>query len=186
MNDILNKTMVLVLNRNWRVINTTTPALAFGQMAGDVATGLDVRGPDRMVPVKWADWLRLPVGEQDFSIGTAQGPIRVPTVVVLSPFHRVPAKRPRFPLRAQRNLDARQCEDHGKGPEPSDGMLDHLLLHPRGSVMPWENGELQDRDAERGRATPSAWFIRNLPAIPEWEVFLPGRDRNGEGWRENP
>ncbi|NIP95566.1 MAG: HNH endonuclease, partial [Akkermansiaceae bacterium] len=44
MNDILNKTIVLVLNRNWQAINVTTPALAFGQMATDVATGLDIRG----------------------------------------------------------------------------------------------------------------------------------------------
>ena len=62
MNDILNKAIVLVLNRNWQAINTTTPALAFGQMATDVATGLDIRGRDWMVPVKWSDWLDLPVG----------------------------------------------------------------------------------------------------------------------------
>ena len=52
MNDILHKTIVLVLNRNWQAINTTTPALAFGQMATDVATGLDIQGRDWMVPVR--------------------------------------------------------------------------------------------------------------------------------------
>lgn len=31
MNDILNKTIVLVLNRNWQAINIRTPADAFCQ-----------------------------------------------------------------------------------------------------------------------------------------------------------
>ena len=40
MSDILNKTIVLVLNRNWQAINIRTPADAFCQMATNVATAL--------------------------------------------------------------------------------------------------------------------------------------------------
>ena len=42
MNDILNKTIVLVLNRNWQAINIRTPQEAFCQMATNVATALDI------------------------------------------------------------------------------------------------------------------------------------------------
>ena len=38
MNDILNKTIVLVLNRNWQAIHVRTPQEAFCQMATNVAT----------------------------------------------------------------------------------------------------------------------------------------------------
>lgn len=41
MNSILNKTTVLVLNRNWWAINIRTPAEAFCQMATSVATALE-------------------------------------------------------------------------------------------------------------------------------------------------
>src|SRR5262249_39346183 len=41
MNDILNKTIVLVLNRNWQAINIRTPQEAFCQMATNVATALE-------------------------------------------------------------------------------------------------------------------------------------------------
>jgi 5-methylcytosine-specific restriction endonuclease McrA len=44
MTDILNKTIVLVLNRNWQAINIRTPQEAFCQMAANVATGLDITG----------------------------------------------------------------------------------------------------------------------------------------------
>ncbi len=42
MSDILNKTIVLVLNRNWQAIKIRTPQGAFCQMATNVATALDI------------------------------------------------------------------------------------------------------------------------------------------------
>jgi 5-methylcytosine-specific restriction endonuclease McrA len=44
MNDILNKSLVLVLNRNWQAVNVRTPQEAFCMMAANVATGLDIEG----------------------------------------------------------------------------------------------------------------------------------------------
>jgi hypothetical protein len=38
MSDILNKTIVLVLNRNWQAINIRTPQVAFCMLATNVAT----------------------------------------------------------------------------------------------------------------------------------------------------
>ena len=41
MSDILNKTTVLVLNRNWQAIGVRRPADAFCQMATNVVTALE-------------------------------------------------------------------------------------------------------------------------------------------------
>ena len=46
MNDILNKTIVLVLNRNWQAIHMRAPQEAFCMMATNVATGLEIEGED--------------------------------------------------------------------------------------------------------------------------------------------
>jgi len=59
MNDILNKTIVLVLNRNWQAINIRTPAEAFCQMATNVATALDIDGENNIRPVTWDEWITL-------------------------------------------------------------------------------------------------------------------------------
>jgi hypothetical protein len=66
MSDILNKTIVLVLNRNWQAINIRTPADAFCQMATNVATALDIELGDgaraeALRPVMWDEWITLPV-----------------------------------------------------------------------------------------------------------------------------
>jgi len=52
MSDILNKTIVLVLNRNWQAINIRTPADSFCQMATNAATALDIAGDAHIRPVK--------------------------------------------------------------------------------------------------------------------------------------
>ena len=61
MNDILNKSMVLVLNRNWQAVNVRTPQEAFCMMATNVATGLDIEGENHIRHVNWDEWITLPV-----------------------------------------------------------------------------------------------------------------------------
>lgn len=200
MKDILNKNIVLVLNRNWQAINTTTPADVFGQMATDAATGLDVHGQEWMVPVKWPEWLELPVREEDLSIGTARGQIRVPTVVVLSRFDRVPLMRPKFSLRGLWQRDGGMCQYTGRKLAPGEGNIDHVLPQSRGGETTWENCVLSDRDVNQRKADrtpgeaglslrsdpsrppemPATWFIRNAHEIPDWEVFLPRPTKNNQ------
>ena len=61
MNDILNKAIVLVLNRNWQAVNVRTPQEAFCMMATNVATGLEIEGEDHIRPVAWEEWITLPI-----------------------------------------------------------------------------------------------------------------------------
>src|SRR5450432_1703956 len=62
MNDVLNKTTVLVLNRNWQAIHVKTPAQAFCMMATGVATALDIQENGDMHPVKWGTGSRCGAG----------------------------------------------------------------------------------------------------------------------------
>src|SRR5213594_4066895 len=68
MNDILNKTIVLVLNRNWQAINIRTPAEAFCQMATNVATALEINGENHIRPVTWDEWITLPIRDGDNAV----------------------------------------------------------------------------------------------------------------------
>jgi hypothetical protein len=65
MNDILNKSTVLVLNRNWQAVNVRTPQEAFCMMATNVATGLEIEGEHNIRPVTWEEWITLPIRLQD-------------------------------------------------------------------------------------------------------------------------
>lgn len=192
MKTVINKSVVLVLNRNWQAVNTTTPAEAFSSMVTDNATGLDVHGPDWMVPVKWADWIRLPIRDEDFAVGTVDGLIRVPTVIVLSNFDRVPLKRPSFSLRGLWLRDGGQCQYTGRFLKPGEGNIDHVIPSSRGGETSWENCVLSDRQVNNRKAdrtpqegglrlqrkpfrpetVPVTNLLENKYQIPEWDIFL--------------
>ena len=190
--SILDLKTVLVLNRNWQAINTRTPAEAFCQMATDVATALDIQGTDFMVPTKWEDWQKLPVREGDASIGTSRGEIRVPTVIVVANFSRVPKKRPKFNSRSLWERDGGRCQYTGKNLAPGEGNMDHVVPQSRGGATSWENCVLAARDVNSRNADrtpeeaglrllkdpkapaemPVTMFLRNVHDIPDWDPFL--------------
>jgi len=88
--NILTKATVLVLNRNWQAITVRTPQEAFCMMATNPATGLEIEGEDRIRPVFWDEWISLPVRDQDESVHTVRGEIRVPAVIVAVNYAKVP------------------------------------------------------------------------------------------------
>ncbi len=192
MNSVLDKHVVLVLNRNWQAINVRTPADAFCQMATDVVTALDIREDESMIPTCWEDWKKLAVRENDFSVGTAHGLIRVPTVVVLSRFSKVPMKRPKFNARNLWERDGGRCQYTGRALRPGEGNIDHIVPRSRGGATTWENCVLAAREVnsrkanrtpeeagltllrrpESPRELPVTQLLRNVHGIPDWEPFL--------------
>ena len=107
MSELLNKTIVLVLNRNWQAINIRTPQDAFCQMATNVATALDIEGDEHIRPVTWDEWITLPVREHDSVVHTVRGAIRVPTVIVAVNYARGAEEAPEA-LREEHSRARRQ------------------------------------------------------------------------------
>lgn len=192
MSEVLNKAMVLVLNRNWQAINVRTPADAFCQMATGVATALEIEGEEYIRPVSWAEWITLPVREQDQAVRTARGAIRVPTVIVALNFARVPKTRPKLCAKTIRERDGNRCQYTGRVLRPEEGSLDHVLPRSRGGQDTWENLVWADKEVNtrKGNRLPHeaglkllteprapkeqlvTATIRNSHSIPEWKLFL--------------
>jgi len=192
MSDILNKTIVLVLNRNWQAINIRTPAEAFCQMATNVATALEIDGENHIRPVTWAEWITLPVREGDHAVRTARGAIRVPTVIVAVNYARVPKKRPKLGSKNIRERDGNRCQYTGRLLHPNEGSPDHVLPRSRGGKDEWENLVWSSKDVnalkgnrlphEAGlkllavprapKELPVTALLRNAQGVAEWKLFL--------------
>jgi len=190
--NILNKSIVLVLNRNWQAINVRAPQEAFCMMASNVATGLDIEGEEHIRPVTWDEWITLPVRAQDNYVRTARGAIRVPTVIVAVNFARVPKKRPKLCAKTIRERDGNRCQYTGKVLQADEGSLDHVLPRSRGGKDSWENLVWSSRDVnsrkgdrlphEAGlkllrvprtpKELPVSSLIWNAHGVPEWRLFL--------------
>jgi len=192
MSDILNKSTVLVLNRNWQAIHVKTPAEAFCMLASNAATALDVQGDDFIQPVRWNDWLQLPVRECDHSVKTPRGPVRVPTVIVAENYAKVPLRRPRFGARGIWERDGGVCQYTGRKLSRHEGNIDHVVPRSRGGQSTWDNcvlahREINSRKANRlpqeaglrlvrlpavPRSLPATKMIRNLHNVRDWNHFL--------------
>ena len=200
MSDILNKTIVLVLNRNWQAINVRTPQEAFCMLATNVATALDIElGDDggsaqALRPVTWDEWITLPIRDCDNFVRTARGPIRVPTVIVAVNFAKVPKKRPKLCAKTirERERDGNRCQYTGQLLKPEDGSLDHVLPRSRGGADTWENLVWSNKDVNTRKGNrlpheaglkllsvprapkelPVSALIRNAHGVAEWKLFL--------------
>ena len=192
MTDILNKTIVLVLNRNWQAINIRSPQEAFCMMATNVATALEIEGESHIRPVTWDEWLTLPVREQDYAVRTAHRAIRVPTVIVAVNFAKVPKKRPKLCAKNIRERDGNRCQYTGKLLKPDEGNLDHVVPRSRGGKDEWGNLVWSDKtvNAKKGnrlpheaglkllsvprapKELPVTALIRNARGITDWQLFV--------------
>jgi len=203
MADILNKTIVLVLNRNWQAINIRTPADAFCQMATNVATALEIEREDpieaesdpfctlhsalhtrNIRPVTWDEWITLPIRDGDNAVHTVRGAIRVPTVIVALNFAKVPKKRPKLCAKAIRERDGNRCQYTGKLLRPDEGSLDHVLPRSRGGKDEWGNLVWSDKtvNAKKGNRLPHEAGLKLLtvPRAPR-ELPVTALIRNAPG-----
>jgi 5-methylcytosine-specific restriction endonuclease McrA len=201
MSDILNKTIVLVLNRNWQAINIRTPQDAFCMLATNVATALDIEIEDAselrtphsefrasaVRPVTWEEWITLPVRGGDYAVRTARGAIRVPTVIVAVNFAKVPKKRPKLCSKTIRERDGNRCQYTGKLLKPDEGSLDHVLPRSRGGADTWENlvWSSKDVNTRKGNRLPHEAGLKllSVPRAPK-ELPVSALIRNAHGVAE--
>jgi 5-methylcytosine-specific restriction endonuclease McrA len=192
MNDVLHKSTVLVLNRNWQAIDVKTPAQAFCMMANGNATALDMLRAGDMRPVRWHEWVALPVREEDYAVRTVRGLVRIPTVLVLARYNKVPRRRPKLSAKGIWERDGGHCQYTGKKLAPHEGNIDHIVPRSRGGMTSWENCVLADKRVnslkgnrlpeevglqlkkrpQTPRELPVTYFIRNAHKVADWEHFL--------------
>lgn len=190
--DFLYRKTVLVLNKNWQAINVTTPADALSMIFSDTAMGLDIKGEDCMLPCKWNQWIGLNLLDNEETVNTPRGKIKIPKVIIASKFDKVPLRKLRFSLKNLWNRDKNKCQYTGKTLSNSNGNIDHIVPKSRGGKTTWTNCVLchKDVNSKKGDKTPAeaglkllsvpkepfqmpcTMYIRNPFNIKEWNAFL--------------
>ncbi len=143
-------TNVLVLNRSYMPIHLTSARRAFTLIYQDVARAVDAE----YQTFDFDAWRRLPAHGVSESIGTPSGSLRVPRVIVLRHYDRVPKRHLRY---SRVNVFARDkftCQYCGARPPPVAAELG-----PRDPArVGWQDdvgergGELRGLQSTQGRA----------------------------------
>ncbi len=97
--------------------------------------------------------MKLPVRDNDKSIGTMDIPVRVPTVIVAVAYDEVPKKRPKLTNRAIGQRDDFRCQVSGE--YCPDVSVDHVVPKSRGGAkkswrnMAWMRKDLNGKKGNR-------------------------------------
>lgn len=148
--SVIEKPLVLSLNKNWMRLGWITPKQAFVAMCGGtygakppalaVAVTVDEDGKlTEAIPMTMEEWKKLPVREADLAIGTKDGQIRCPLIVIRPNFHKMPMKAPRLSSGAIFERDGGLDAYSGDYVPKSQGNVDHVVPKDRGGEDAWEN-----------------------------------------------
>lgn len=176
---------VLVLNRSWTAIATTTVRHAMALVC--TGTGRFVQ-PETWEVHEFDTWIELIVLNGDPCLHTPHRRIRVPEVLVLTRFNGIPVRSVSFSRRNLLRRDASTCQYCGERPCHSDLTIDHIVPRSRGGRSTWANCVIACRNCNRrkGDMRPEDAGLRldRLPSEPRWTpVFgLPTR-RATHVWR---
>jgi 5-methylcytosine-specific restriction endonuclease McrA len=162
---------VLVLNRSYLPVHVTSVKRAFALLYQGVARVVD----EQYRTFDFESWRHLSIELHHERIGIVDGFIRVPRVLLLSAYERVPRRHVRFSRFNIFARDSNTCQYCGQRLPRTDLNLDHVIPRSRGGLSTWENIVCSCHVCNRrkGGRTPEQAGMRLLrpPRRPE---KLPG------------
>jgi 5-methylcytosine-specific restriction endonuclease McrA len=167
----------LVLNRNWQAVGVATVARSLTLVAGERARIVD---PTDFQQYTWADWARFIPDEDAPFVQAVTFRLRVPEVIVLTDYDRVPQNAVAFSRRNIYRRDRFACQYCGAQPGSEELTIDHVLPRSRGGTSTWENCVLAclDCNARKANRLPDEAHmpLRSIPVRPMWKPMY-GRHR---------
>lgn len=164
---------VLVLNRSFQPVAVTRVARAFGLLYSGTARVLD----EQFRTFDFESWAELAAEHGDDVIRTPRLVIKVPRVLVLQAYDRLPRSRVRFSRQNVYLRDRFTCQYCGKRFPRHRLNLDHVVPRSQGGRTTWENVVCSCVRCNliKGGRTPEQAGMRLLrePRRPSWTSLTP-------------
>jgi len=168
---------VLVLNRLWQAVNVCSVrralTLVFEGHAQVVFDSMD--GTFHTYNFnEWRDLSRQAPHSE--SVGTISFKIRIPRVILLLMFDRLPKKEVKFTRHNIFERDKNTCQYCGRSFERKDLNLDHVIPRDRGGPTSWENivCSCVSCNTLKANRTPqeARMHLIRKPKRPKWRPFV--------------
>ena len=168
---------VLVLNRLWQAVNVCSVRRALTLLFEGRAQVVWSSEDGSFQTYNFREWKDFSCQESDEeSIATISFRIRIPRVILLVLFDRLPKKEVKFTRHNIFERDRNICQYCGKVFERKDLNLDHVIPRDRGGPTVWENivcscVECNTRKANRTPVEAGMHLIKK-PKRPKWRPFV--------------
>jgi len=169
---------VLVFNRLWQAVNVCSVRRALSllfERHAQVVFG-DEDGSFKTYDfAQWKD-LSQSVRSGDECVGTVSFRIRVPRVILMMVYDRLPKKEVKFTRHNIFERDKNMCQYCGAVLDRRDLNLDHVIPRDRGGPTTWENIVCSciPCNTRKANRTPSEAGMRLVqkPKRPKWRPFV--------------
>jgi 5-methylcytosine-specific restriction endonuclease McrA len=177
--SVLTQRKVLVLNRGWHPIAVVSLERAMALVCGEYKSGEPkARIMDPTEDFKlftWQDWAKLMPRENEQAIRSARQAFRIPEIILLSRYNKLPQQRIHFSRRTVYRRDNNQCQYCGKKPGTAELTIDHVIPRSQGGLTTWENCCLacvvcNKRKADRTPEQAGMKLLRK-PFKPKFTLF---------------
>lgn len=159
----------LVLNKGWTPISIMPVKKAITKVMSDLARIVD---PDDYQLYTFEDWMNLPVKEGDLFISTSHSKVRVPEIIVLQEYEKLPQREVKLSRRNLLIRDNYTCQYTGKRITMDTATMDHVIPRSKGGGSTWENLVMccLDINAKKADRTPDEAGLKLLkkPERPKW------------------
>lgn len=170
---------VLVLNRLWQAVNVCSVRRAMALLFEGHAQVVFGHGDGEFKTYGFGEWRDFSVQSpytEDEAVGTVSFRIRVPRVILLLGFDRLPKKEVKFTRHNIFERDKNTCQYCGRTLDRKDLNLDHVVPRDRGGPTTWENIvcsciPCNTRKANRTPIEANLRLIRK-PKRPKWRPFV--------------
>ena len=159
---------VLVLNKSFLPVHVTSVKRAFCLLYAGIAKAVN----SQYETFDYESWSRITLERSDETLGLVGRVIKVPRVILLLAYDRVPKRRVRF---SRYNIFARDkstCQYCGDRFSRSELNLDHVIPRSQGGTSTWENVVCSCHECNRkkGGRTPAEARMKLIahPRKPAW------------------
>ena len=188
----LLNSQVLVLNRLWQAVNVCSARRAFTLLYQGHAQVVAADQQNNFATHDFASWrdfsVSAPEAEHEM-VATISWKIRVPRVIVLLLFDRLPKKEVKFTRHNVFERDNNTCQYCGQVFERQELNLDHVLPRDKGGLTTWENVVCSciPCNTRKGNRLPRQAHMTLIrkPKRPKWRPFLhvTFNSQQHESWR---
>ncbi len=165
-------TKVLVLNRNFLPVHVTSVRRAFSLLYQGLAEAVD----EQYRTFDFDSWSALSASLHEDTIGLVGRVIRVPRVILLLTYDRIPKRQVRFNRFNVYARDRNTCQYCGQRLPRVELNLDHVVPRSQGGLSTWDNIVCSCHGCNRrkGGRTPKQAGMKLLraPRRPEWTPFM--------------
>jgi 5-methylcytosine-specific restriction endonuclease McrA len=173
----------LVLNRQWQPVHVASVARAVTLLCNDTARVVDLEDYRLM---SWEDWIQLVPDEWEPCIRSARLRLKVPAVICLASFDRLPNTAVTFSRRNVAKRDHYVCQYCAAQPGADEITIDHVLPRSQGGTSSWTNcvAACIACNTRKGDRTPeqAGMRLRRRPVRPEWKPLYAAGVVPVESW----